>query len=51
MDGMSRAAELEADPGYVDRAIRTGAERARTIAAETMTEVERRMGFLPTVGG
>jgi tryptophanyl-tRNA synthetase len=43
-----RGAELRADPGYVDRAIAHGAERARAIADETMNLAERRMGFLPS---
>ena len=42
-----RGAALRADRALVDRAIASGAERARVIASETMDEVERRMGFLP----
>jgi len=44
-----RGRELAADRPRVDRIIANGAERARTIARETMREVERRMGFLPVV--
>jgi tryptophanyl-tRNA synthetase len=43
-----RGEELKADPGRVDRAIAAGAERAGAIAVETMREVERRVGFLPS---
>ncbi len=35
----ARRLELEADPGYVDRVLREGAERARQAAGETMTLV------------
>jgi tryptophanyl-tRNA synthetase len=45
-----RGRELAADRPRVDRIIANGAERARTIARETMREAERRMGFLPLVG-
>jgi tryptophanyl-tRNA synthetase len=41
-----RAAALQAEPAGVFAALRDGAERARTIARETMAQVRRRMGFL-----
>ena len=44
-----RAAALQADPGRVRAALKAGADRARAIAAKTMQEVRRRMGFLPGV--
>lgn len=37
---------LTADPASVDAVLRKGAERARTIAAETMAEVKDIVGFL-----
>ena len=40
-----RAAELRADPGRVHQALADGAERCRDIAADTMSEVKRRMGI------
>jgi tryptophanyl-tRNA synthetase len=42
-----RAATLQRDPGRVQALLKKGAERARTIARQTMQEVRRRMGFLP----
>jgi tryptophanyl-tRNA synthetase len=45
-----RAAELRRDESQVHEVLRVGAERARAIAAETMGEVRRRMGFLPPAG-
>ncbi len=36
---------LKGDPGSVDSILETGAERARTLAHETMAEVRDRMGF------
>ena len=45
-----RAAELRRDESQVHEVLRAGAERARAIAAETMGEVRRRMGFLPPAG-
>ena len=41
-----RAAELAAAPGRVDEILATGAERARSLARETLREVRQRMGFL-----
>lgn len=41
-----RAAELMAEPERVHEILATGAERARTVARETMREVRERMGFL-----
>ncbi len=37
--------ELEADPGYVDRVIAEGADKARQIAVETVEEVRQKMGL------
>jgi tryptophanyl-tRNA synthetase len=42
----ARAADLAAAPRKVDEVLAAGAERARKLAAETLTEVRRRMGFL-----
>lgn len=39
----ARRAELEADPGYVEKVLANGAERARAVAAETMTLVRKAM--------
>ncbi len=41
----ARRQELEADPGYVDRVLAAGAERARAVASETMTRVRRAVGL------
>ena len=41
-----RAAELEAAPGTVDDILHAGAERARTLARETMAIVYDHMGFM-----
>lgn len=41
----ARAAELVAEPGRVEAILQRGAERARAIAAATMRETKRRMGF------
>ncbi|MGE0442412.1 MAG: tryptophan--tRNA ligase [Gemmatimonadales bacterium] len=46
-----RAATLRADPAELDRTIARGADKARAIAAETIAEVDRRMGFLPLKRG
>ncbi len=40
-----RAKEIRANPGAVDTVLRSGAERARAVARETMREVKERMGF------
>lgn len=40
-----RRAELVADRALIDRVIREGAEKARMVARETMSEVKERMGF------
>lgn len=42
-----RHAELAADPGAVREALRKGADRARGVAADTMTRVRERVGLLP----
>jgi tryptophanyl-tRNA synthetase len=44
-----RAAELAAAPERVDEILATGAERARSLARETIREVKDRMGFLQPV--
>jgi tryptophanyl-tRNA synthetase len=41
----TRAAELKQDPAAVDRLLAEGAERARAVAAGTLQETRRRMGF------
>jgi tryptophanyl-tRNA synthetase len=41
----ARAAELGADPATVDAILERGAERARAIAASTLRETKRQMGF------
>jgi tryptophanyl-tRNA synthetase len=41
----ARAAELGADPATVDAILERGAERARAIAATTLRETKRLMGF------
>lgn len=41
----SRAEALKADPAGVDAVLADGAERARAIAADTLQETRRRMGF------
>ncbi len=40
-----RAAEIRGNTGAVDTALRTGAEKARAVARETMRHVKERMGF------
>ncbi|MFB6902071.1 tryptophan--tRNA ligase [Streptomyces hydrogenans] len=42
-----RHAELAADPGYVDRVLREGAERARGIARPLVDRAYRAIGLLP----
>ena len=37
--------ELEADPGYIDKVIKEGAEKARVVAHETVSEVKKKMGL------
>jgi tryptophanyl-tRNA synthetase len=41
-----RAAELDGDPGSVDRLLAGGAAKAAELAAGTLAEVRERMGFL-----
>ena len=41
----ARRRELEANPDYIKKTIRLGAERARTIAEETLREVRQAMGL------
>ncbi len=41
-----RRAELEADPGYVDRVLRAGAEQARAAASETMQIVRKALRLI-----
>jgi tryptophanyl-tRNA synthetase len=45
-----RARELEAEPGRVEEILAAGAERARSIARETLREARELMGFLPAAG-
>ena len=42
-----RYAELRADEAQLRRILADGAERARAVAAPTIAEMKRRMGFLP----
>ena len=42
-----RATALNADPAAVDRVLAEGAARASAEAGHTLTEVKKRMGFLP----
>jgi tryptophanyl-tRNA synthetase len=42
-----RVADLMADPAEIDRILALGAERAREVAAATVTDVYRRVGFVP----
>jgi tryptophanyl-tRNA synthetase len=37
---------LLADPAEIDRTLKSGAQRARAIAAPVMDEVKRRVGFI-----
>lgn len=41
----ARRAELAADPGYVDRVLADGAERARAVAAPVMDRVRKAVGL------
>ena len=41
-----RYAEITADPGYVERILKEGADRARPIAEKTLTDAKRGMGLL-----
>ena len=43
----ARFAELEADPAETTRLLRTGADKARSIAAETLARAKTNIGFLP----
>ncbi|AJT40373.1 tryptophan--tRNA ligase [Psychromicrobium lacuslunae] len=45
----SRAEELLADPAELDRLLAVGAQKARDIAAETVEQVYRKVGFLPAL--
>ena len=45
-----RYRELRADEVALERTLASGAERARELAADTMTEVRRVMGIGPTAG-
>jgi tryptophanyl-tRNA synthetase len=40
-----RRAELERDPGYVDRVLARGAERANALAGETVRKVRQATGL------
>ena len=44
----SEMKRLVADPDYIDRVLRDGAERARAIASETMRQVKDVVGFIHT---
>ena len=45
---MQRRAELAQNPDYVHEVLREGAEKARSVARETMAEVRRAMHLTPT---
>lgn len=45
----TRAEELLADPAELDRLLAVGAQKAREIAAETVEQVYRKVGFLPAL--
>ena len=38
--------ELSANPNYIKKVLRDGAEKAKTIASQTMAEVRSKIGFL-----
>jgi tryptophanyl-tRNA synthetase len=40
-----RRADLEADPGFVDRVLASGAERANALAGETVRKVRQAIGL------
>ena len=42
----TRRKKIESDQSYVDRVIKEGAEKARTIASQTVKEVREKMGLL-----
>jgi tryptophanyl-tRNA synthetase len=46
----ARTRELLGDPAELDRILAGGAERARAVAATTLAEAYRRVGFLPGTG-
>jgi len=43
----TKRAELAADPGYIDRVLLDGAQRAGTVASGTMQRVRKAVGLLP----
>ncbi|WP_035763565.1 tryptophan--tRNA ligase [Arthrobacter sp. H20] len=47
----TRAEELLGDPAELDLLLARGAEKARSIASATLTEVYSKVGFLPPLGG
>ena len=47
----ARTKELLGDPGELDRILREGAERARSVAGPTVAEAFERIGFLPPTAG
>jgi tryptophanyl-tRNA synthetase len=40
-----RRAELEADPGYLDRVLASGAEKANVLASATVRKVRQAIGL------
>jgi tryptophanyl-tRNA synthetase len=42
-----RYAELSADPGAVEKVLRDGADKARSVASATYTRARNAMGLLP----
>jgi tryptophanyl-tRNA synthetase len=44
-EARARREELAARPGYVEKVLRSGADRLAPVAAETMREVHERMGL------
>jgi len=43
----ARYQELMGEPGHIDSILASGADRARTVAGQTMAEVRERVGLLP----
>ena len=40
-----RYAEITSDPGYLDKLLKIGADRARPMAAETLNRAQRKIGL------
>jgi tryptophanyl-tRNA synthetase len=46
-----RYLELRSDPAHLQAVLGAGAQRAETVAAETIDLIKRRMGFVPRAAG